>query len=134
MNGWKYSQNRKVHQRVINKYTRKMNKALEKDGLWHGRFVIRQTAAEWFPYEDHSGWVLAVRLTFIDKKTGTSYSEWRKTNDWAFLNGYHVWERMNWFIVEYADVWREEGIEALHADKTDYTKLPVPRIDKLSFN
>ena len=33
---------------------------------------------------------------------------------------YHVWQKMNDFIVKECDVWRKEGRDALYADKTVY--------------
>lgn len=39
---WLTSQNKKRHQRAINKLVREMNRNLERDELWCGRFMIRQ--------------------------------------------------------------------------------------------
>lgn len=126
MKRWISSQNRKVHQRRINYYMRKMNKNVERDSLWRGRFIIRQDSAQWVQYEDHSGWELYVILKLIDKKTGrTRYYPLQSVNSLSFLNGYKIWEMMNTFIVEDCNVWEVEGHEALYNDKTDWTKVKI---------
>ena len=71
--GWLCSKNRKRHQRAMNKLMRDLNKNIENDNLWQGRFYVKQTAAQWHEYEDKSGAELWVVLSFIDKKTGITY-------------------------------------------------------------
>lgn len=104
---WLTSQNRKVHQRAMNRLVRKMNKHIENDDLWLGRFYAKQIASSWHPYEDGSGADLFVRLRFIDKKTKCTYDTgWKSVHYWSF--GARLYWTMNWFIVEYCDVWRNE--------------------------
>lgn len=60
---------RKKYQRFLNKIVRELNKSIEKDKLWNGRFFIHQLKSNWIEYKDHSGGVLEVYLEFKDKKT-----------------------------------------------------------------
>lgn len=120
---WLTSMNKKKHQRAINKLVRAMNRNLEQDDLWCGRFVIRQDESpQWRPYEDGSGAELFVRLRFIDRATGQYYVKWESVNHWRGLraNGYELWKMMNWLITEHWDVWREDF--ALNRDYDGWRK------------
>lgn len=108
---WLTSMDRKVHQRAINRLVRDMNRNLENDDLWCGRFMVRQTESpQWRRYEDGSGAELWVRLTFIDRCTGRYYVRWESVNHWRGLRatGYEIWHLMNWLITEHWDVWQED--------------------------
>ena len=70
MRNYKTSSNRKVHQRALNATIRRLNRAIEQDDLWQGRFFVKQEKAAFLPYEDHSGYELYVLLKFCDRKTG----------------------------------------------------------------
>ena len=100
MNGWLYSQKRKRHQRALNSLVREVNKAIEQDDIWNGRFYIRQKDARWYIYEDKSGADLYVTLCFIDKVTGMVQEYRRTVNQWRFAGGCHMYWAMNDFIVE----------------------------------
>lgn len=104
---WIHNSNRKVHQRRMNKLMRLMNKNIEKDELWEGRFICRQAGTQWYSYEDHSGYELWVVLRFIDRLTGQTWEQAETVNHWSFINGHHLWEKMNTFIVEECDVWQQ---------------------------
>ena len=111
MTYWLTSRNKKRHQRAINKLVRAMNRNLEQDDLWRGRFVIRQDEApQWRRYEDGSGAELYVRLRFIDRATGRYYVKWETVNHWRGLrgNGWNVWLTMNLLITEHWNVWQED--------------------------
>lgn len=105
--GWLCSKNRKRHQRAMNKLMRDLNKNIENDSLWQGRFYVKQTAAQWHEYEDKSGAELWVVLSFIDKKTGMTYETAETVNHWRMWNGSHLWWEMNNFIVEKVKAWDE---------------------------
>ena len=48
---WLTSMNKKRHQREINRLIRKINKSIEKDELWNGRFCIKQVGSpQWYIY------------------------------------------------------------------------------------
>ena len=104
---WLTSQNRKVHQRAMNKLVRQLNENIRKDNLWKGRFYVRQIASQWHVYEDKSGAELWVVLRFIDRKTGRTYDCAETVNHFRFPSSWKLWEKMNWFIVEYLEVWKE---------------------------
>lgn len=109
MNHWLTSMNKKKHQRAINKLVRAMNKNLENDELWLGRFVIRQYegSPQWRKYEDGSGAELWVKLKFIDRATGRYYVGNHTVNEWRSFNGMRIWRIMNWLITEHWNVWQE---------------------------
>ena len=105
---WKHSLNPKVHQRAVNKILREMNRNIENDELWMGRFFIRQWARGVVTYEDHSGMYLWLELRLYDKKT-KKYLQWFcDSHDVTGFNGSRVWQKMNDFIVEDLDVWHNE--------------------------
>lgn len=121
--GYMYSMNRKKHQRMINREVRYLNKSIENDNLWRGRFVCRQKEAFFYIYEDKSGATLSVCLEFIDKKTG-------QREEFYINSGYlsssfgssRLFWAMNSFIVETCDAWRKEDPRL---DKTDYRKIKI---------
>lgn len=110
MRNWLTSQNRKVHQRAINRAICAFNKSLEQDDLWNGRFIVRQyeDSPQWRKYGDGSGAELWVKLKFIDRATGRYYVGGRTVNEWCYFNGWNIWQLMNWLITEHWDVWQED--------------------------
>jgi hypothetical protein len=101
----------------MNRLVRRFNKALEKDDLWLGRFMVRQDECpQWKRYEDGSGAELWVRLRFIDRATGRYYVKWETVNVWRGLraNGYENWHTMNWLITEHWHVWDEPLARSKH--------------------
>lgn len=104
--GYRYSANRKRHQRQVNKVFRALNKNIEKDELWQGRFVARQRASYFVQYEDKSGYYLVVVYDFLDKKTGQTSRLYNELG-WSlsFFNGTKLFMQMNDFIVLDCDVW-----------------------------
>lgn len=104
MMNWKTTTNRKKIQRHINKVLREMNKSIEQDSLWLGRFYCHQIDIAFFPSDDHSYTYCHVGVEFVDRKTG--FSEMYAFHKEDFMwNGYRVWEAMNNFIVHDCDVW-----------------------------
>lgn len=96
---------RKNYQRKFNKLIHSVNKNIEKDSLWLGRFVVYQTNATFQKFDDNSGGVLYTELRFIDKYT---HYYWDTTFAYAPyypFNEYHIFKLMNKFIVVYDDVW-----------------------------
>ena len=66
---WKTSQNRKIHQRAINKSMRELNKNIENDPLWKGRYCVRQYRSWWQPHwEEPDYYVFYAQFIFYDKK------------------------------------------------------------------
>ena len=114
---------RKKAQHTINKNIRDINKSIENDNLWRGRFVMHQVNARWSAFEDGSGGELFATILIIDKRTGQT-----KT---AYIDNYdHPWryfEAMNNFIVDDCAVWEKEGRGFLYSDKTDYTKINIEK-------
>lgn len=114
---WRSSFNRKRHQRAVNAVVRAINKNVENDSLWQGRFFVRQYDAQVVSYEDGSGMELFIQLRFYDHKTKKYRPVWMGSNELIIWGGYKMWMLMNDFIVEDIDVWHDEDP---HADKTDW--------------
>ena len=115
---------RKKAQHIINKNIRAINKNIEKDNLWRGRFIMRQIDARWEAFEDGSGGELFVTVLMIDKRT-------ERTKTVYFDNYDHPWryfEAMNNFIVDDCAVWEKEGRDFLYNDETDYTKINIEKV------
>ena len=110
---------RKKAQRVINKNIRLLNKGIESDDLWRGRFIMRQIDARWSPFDDGSGGQLFTTIMMVDKRTGQTKRVWLDNYDspWSYFSA------INDFIVKDCAVWEKEGRDFLYSDKTDYTKV-----------
>ena len=110
------SHNRKNHQRWFNQYCRYINKTVEDDDLWLGRFYVSQNRSkiEWF--EDGSGGIMTVEIVMHDRKTGITYSKWYDGLDmsWKF------WRDFNDFIIEDCKVWEE--VPDPRENRIDYRK------------
>ena len=110
MSYWLTSMDKKVHQRAMNKLIRTLNKTLEKDDLWCGRFTVCQVySPEWRRYEDGSGAELFVHLKFVDRATGRYYISANTVNYWRGYNGsgWRLYEKLNWLIVTHWPIWQE---------------------------
>ena len=114
---WRYSSNRKVHQRAVNRVIRKINESIKRDKLWRGRFFIRQYESCFSRYEDGSGNQLLCVLRFYDHKTQKYIDMCASSNQIFIHGGWEIWSAMNNFIVRRLNVWRNEDPRA---DKTDY--------------
>ena len=110
------SHNRKNHQRWFNQYCRYVNKSIEDDDLWLGRFYVRQnrTFIDWF--EDKSGGLMYAELIMCDKKTGITQMGWYSGLDmnWKF------WHDFNDFIIKDCKVWEE--VPDIRTNRIDYRK------------
>lgn len=94
-----YSNNRKKHQRRLNKYCRQLNKLLRDDEIWQGRFECHQIKAELSRFEDGSGSELFVYIRLCDKETQKCVDIFGDDN---WLVGFNQLAfAMNWFITEY---------------------------------
>lgn len=122
MNTWMTSQNRKVHQRKVNRFVRQINKNVYNDDLWRGRFVMYQVGSPWFfRYEDKSGAELAnVQLEVKDLMTGKTYRKSDEANIWCSHNGARIWRLMNDAIVNEFDVWRVDDDPRDHKNDPAY--------------
>lgn len=105
---WITSTNRKRHQRALNKAVRALNKNLEEDNLWQGRFYVHQVRASWHKYEDNSGAELFVVLELVDKVTGLTRLIADNANSFLFGYGYSLWRAMNDFIIHDVRVWQNK--------------------------
>ena len=110
------SHNRKNHQRWFNQYCRYVNKSIEDDDLWLGRFYVRQnrTFIEWF--EDNSGGLMYAEIHMIDKKTKKVRVGWYS----GLEMDYKFWHDFNNFIIEDCKVWEE--VPDIRTNRIDYRK------------
>lgn len=115
----RYTNDRKKVQRQVNKVFRHMNRIIEKDELWRGRFVVRQKRAYWINYQGTREYTLFVVYYFIDKKTGQISKSYQ---DMDFSLDMHLAIEMNNFIVKDCEVWEKENP---YEDKTDYRKVVI---------
>ena len=98
---YKSSMYRKEHQRGVNKVFRELNKSIEKDDLWNGRFKAVQDASYMKHYEDNSGAFLWVVYHFVDTETGyCSKQFYEHGGSLCFLGGSRLFWQMNSFIVD----------------------------------
>lgn len=97
---------RKIYQRKFNQKIHALNKNIEKDPLWKGRFYFMQVGATWWKFDDNSGGELRVQVRAYDKLTGyykdyfLSYGPWMSTFNWHL-----TMEVGNTFVVEDLKVW-----------------------------
>ena len=102
---YKYSVNRRKHQRAVNKVFREVNKIIYDDELWLGRFAVVQDCSYMYLEKEDSGsdykeWgVLIVVYHFIDKKTGRKSTKFRNNSNFI-TNSNKIMYHMNRFIVE----------------------------------
>ena len=122
---------RQKYQRELNHKVRLINQNVANDDLWLGRFVMRQKDAQFERFEDGSGGLLYPILRIIDKKTGY-YKDYRMDFAPYLNNDWHLWEMMNKFITEDAQIWDGEISPRDPAFKHDYReeKLPESIMDK----
>lgn len=111
------SHNRKNHQRWFNQYCRYVNKTMEDDPLWLGRFYISQarTKIEWF--EDNSGGLMTAEIIMHDRKTGRTRH--------GFYSGLAMdcwfWRDFNDFIINDCKVWEENP--SPYENRVDYRSM-----------
>ena len=115
----RYTNDRKKVQRQVNKVYRHMNRIIENDDLWRGRFVVRQKSADWINYCGTREYFLSVTYEFIDKKTGQISQLYRGVD---FFLDRRIGVQMNNFIVKDCKVWEKENP---YEDKTDYRKVAI---------
>ena len=110
------SHKRKNHQRWFNQYCRDVNRKMEEDDLWLGRFYISQaqTHIDWF--DDNSGGIMYALIIMHDRKTGITNMKWYSGLDmeWQF------WWDFNDFIIEDCKVWTE--VPNPYENRIDYRK------------
>lgn len=110
------SHKRKNHQRWFNQYCRYVNKCIEDDELWLGRFYVSQNATDMEWFEDGSGGLMRAYLTMHDRKTGITCTKWYDglDMDWRF------WHDFNNFIIDDCKVWEE--VPNPYSARIDYRK------------
>lgn len=110
----------------VNKIIRDINKELEEDELWKGRFVLRQIEKQVFRYSDLSGWYLTYKYRIYDKKTGYIAEKWFDHYDICY--GARLWYFVNDFITKKSEVWNEDPKPNINSPS--YVGVPLPKILK----
>lgn len=111
--------------RKINKDIRFLNKQIETDDLWRGRFYAHPIRFDYERYDDRSGVAFLYYIVFIDKKTNkNALYKIRIGTPTKFYN--HLGWAMNGFIMDYIQAWTENP--SPYDDIKDYTK--VKKLDK----
>lgn len=110
------SHNRKNHQRWFNRYCRYVNRSIENDELWLGRFYITQNRTFMYWFEDKSGGLMHAEIVMHDRKTGITKTKWYDGLDmeWRF------WHDFNNFIIIDCKVWEE--VPDPRDNRIDYRK------------
>ena len=112
------SHKRKNHQRWFNQYCRYVNRVIEEDDLWLGRFCVKQLASRmrWFP--DNSGGIMSVLIQMKDKKTGITSKKWYDGLDieWKF------WWDFNDFIIKDCEALEKED---RRTNTIDFRKVDI---------
>ena len=118
---------RKKLQRKFNRLMREVNRNINNDNLWRGRFYLTQIKTDYATYNDGSGEKMLVTFAAVDKKTKMFCPAIMSSISLYVCNGYKLWEFMNWFIVEYIKAWESENpID----DATDYSRCPKIDINR----
>lgn len=120
MKYWKETVKKKKIQRHINSILREMNRSIERDELWLGRFYCQQRQIFWDMSEDGTYRYALLKVEFIDRKTGKTFEKWFHKEDFMGST-WKIWEAMNSFIVEHCDVWNENPRPSIE-NPWDYRK------------
>ena len=117
-------------QRKARKALQKINRDIEKDSLWQGRFVIRQVGKQFLKHEDNSGYKVCYTLAVVDKKTGNYILAY--VDDYAIENKWKLFVLMNNFIIDDVKVWDEVPNPRDPAFKFNWINYPVVLKNKIS--
>ena len=114
---------RKEYQHKLNKLIKEVNKTIENDSLWNGRFVFHIMVTDFERFSDNSGGMLYTIIRGYDKK-----SKMYKDYDLQYapyLPFAHVdiWSTVNKFITKDTDTWYNGNNP--YKDKIDYTKIKI---------
>lgn len=111
------SHKRRNHQRWFNQYCRYVNKVIEDDELWLGRFCIKQLSTEMHWFHDGSGGIMRAKIAMWDKKTNIV-----RINYYTGLDmGWKFWMDFNNFIIEDCKVWEEKP--DIRENRIDFRKV-----------
>ena len=115
---------KKNYQRKLNHLIKTVNKELETDDLFNGRFVFHIMATELEKFEDKSGGILHTIIRGYDKKTGY-YKDFRYefAPYFKWLNNL-IWQKVNDFIIDDVRLWKQN--DDPYKDNTLYYNQKVP--------
>ena len=121
---------RKTYHKKAMKMIRTLNKNIENDNLWKGRFIVMVKSEKWNMFPDLSGGMLYIIVRMYDKKT-KQYLDYR----WSYApylscNVWHLcMDIANDFVVEKIQVWKEADRPSIyratdyHKEKIDWDKI-----------
>ena len=97
-------------QKKLTKLIREMNKDIEKDNLWLGRFYMMQRRTMWYEFpstidnKDASGYLMA-QIRCYDKITGYYHDYIIEYAPYLYIQYGRIWKVMNDFITKDLGVW-----------------------------
>ncbi len=114
---------RKKYQSGLRHIVKDLNKNIENDDLWNGRFVFHIIASELEKFEDGSGGLLHSIIRCYDKANGY-YKDYIYVYA-PYLHNCHfnIWEIGSKFITEDTDAWKHGHNP--YKEKADYKKVKV---------
>lgn len=112
-----YGLSRKKQQSILNKAVKALNKNIEYDDVWKGRFYARQFSAGYHEFSDGSGGILYVQMRLVDKKTNLYFDVFSSAPE-LVMSG-KLWWEMNAFIVEKVNTFIAEA----RKDPVDYRSV-----------
>lgn len=113
---------RKKYQHKLNKLVKNINKEIEEDSLWQGRFVFHIMETFFERFEDGSGGMLYAIIRGYDKNTQAYKDyiiEYASFFRFAKLD---LWKKANKFITEDTDTWTKGNP---YQERKDYTKIKI---------
>ena len=115
---------RKRYQHKINRLVKDLNKSIEEDNLWNGRFVFHIIDTDFERFSDNSGGMLYVVIRGYDKKTDFYRDYTMGYAPYLELSKSTLWEIANKFITEDTDTWKN-GNNPYNDKEIDYIKIKM---------
>lgn len=115
---------RKRYQHKINRLVKDLNKSIEEDSLWNGRFVFHIINTDFERFSDGSGGMLYVVIRGYDKKTNFYKDYSMDYAPYLKLSKSTLWGMANKFITEDSDTWTK-GNNPYKEEKINYTKIKM---------
>ena len=115
---------RKKYQHKLNKLIEEMNKAIENDSLWNGRFIFHIMDSAFERFKDGSGGILYVVIRGYDKKTKVYQDYTLSYAPHLNFTKLDILEIVNKFITEDTDTWKKDN-NPYKDEKIDYTKVKI---------
>lgn len=117
---------RRKYQRKLNKIVKNINKSIEEDSLWNGRFVFHIMATDFERFSDGSGGMLYTIIRGYDKKSKVYKDYILQYAPFLPFAQANIWRIVNKFITEDTDTWHN-GNNPYKEVKIDYRKIKIDK-------